>query len=197
MSCVKSENGVVLCDLCNQRASLPCSKCKMAWYCSKEHQKADMKLHRRKCLGIQTWRKAEQLTESNGEDYVLRDFLQTQAEFVVENLYKYGYCIIDNFHGDELSREILSEVKQLDHQGQFHDGQLVASNGNGSTLNKKIREDRITWVEGKEDNCVAISLHMTTVDTLIRHCNGLIKEYDVQHRTKVGKLTCFYDILSL
>ena len=41
----------MLCDYCNQEASITCSGCRLASYCGTEHRKNDWKLHRRKCLG--------------------------------------------------------------------------------------------------------------------------------------------------
>lgn len=119
-----------------------------------------------------------------------KDLLQTsqQAKYVVETLRKQGYCFLDDYHGEDIARTILSEVKDLHHRQKFTDGQLVSSNGNGSMLNKKIRDDKITWVDGKEENCATISFHMARVNALIRECNGLIEEYDIEHRTKVGFL---------
>lgn len=117
------------------------------------------------------------------------DFLQNrfieQAKYVVETLRKQGYCYLDKFHGGDIALNILSEVKNLHQREKFTDGELVSSNGNGSMLNKKIRDDKIAWIDGKEENCETISFHMTTVNALIRHCNALIEEYDIEHRTKV------------
>lgn len=131
----------------------------------------------------------EQFTDTrprvNG--YEVADLLQTrqQAKYVVETLREQGYCYIDDFHGEDKARKILGEVKELHHREKFTDGALVSSNGNGSMLNKKIRDDKITWVDGKEENCATISFHMMRVNSLIRECNALIDEYDIEHRTKV------------
>lgn len=129
------------------------------------------------------------------------DFLQNrfieQAKYVVETLRKQGYCYLDKFHGEDIALNILSEVKNLHQREKFTDGELVSSNGNGSMLNKKIRDDKIAWIDGKEENCETISFHMTTVNALIRHCNALIEEYDIEHRTKAmvacypGQGTCY------
>ena len=84
-------------------------------------------------------------------------------------------------------------MKSLHQDRKFTDGELVSSNGNGSTLNKKIRDDKIAWIDGKEDNCETISYHMNAVNLLIRHCNALIEEYDIEHRTKVRLFLSFCD----
>ena len=116
--------------------------------------------------------------------YEVMNLYQT-AKYVVESLRKRGFCYLDGFHGEDIAMKILGEVKDLHHREKFTDGQLVCSNGNGSVSNKKIRDDKITWVDGKEENCGTISYHMARVNALIRECNGLIEEYEIEHRTKV------------
>ena len=98
---------------------------------------------------------------------------------------------MDDFHGDDIARKILSEVRSLHQDHKFTDGQLVPSNGNGSTLIKKIRDDKIAWIDGKEDNGETLSYHMNAVTLLIRHCNTFIEEYDIEHRTKVRLFLSF------
>lgn len=123
----------------------------------------------------------------NGYDVMdlLQNSYHDQAKFIVETLKKQGYCYLDDFHGEDTATKILGEVKELHHRQRFTDGQLVSSNGNGSMLNKKIRDDKIAWIDGKEENCTTISFHMARVNALVRECNGLIEEYDIEHRTKV------------
>lgn len=198
MSCVKSSNRNMLCDLCNEKAVTRCPYCKTAQYCGAEHRKSDFKLHKKKCMGLPSVEKEQQF-RLNG--YTPMDLLPNRfferAEFVVDTLRKQGYCYLDDFHGEDIALKILSEVKNLHQREKFTDGELVSSNGNGSMLNKKIRDDKIAWIDGKEENCQAISHHMTTVNTLIRFCNGLIEEYDIEHRTKAmvacypGQGTCY------
>ena len=184
MSCLNPSGKKMLCDLCNQEASITCSHCRIARYCCKEHRKRDWRLHRRKCLGQQTHLNGSRVDKYDDMD-LIQNGISEQATYVVERLRKRGYCYIDGFHGEGVAMEILSEVKLLHQRQKFTDGELVSSSGNGSTLNKKIRDDKITWVDGKEDNCDTISFHMNTVNALIRKCNDLIEEYEIEHRTKV------------
>lgn len=58
-------------------------------------------------------------------------------------------------------------------------------NGNGSMLNKKIWDDKIVWIDGKEENCVIILFYMVRVNVLVCECNGFIEEYDIEYRIKV------------
>ncbi|XP_020600653.1 hypoxia-inducible factor prolyl hydroxylase-like isoform X1 [Orbicella faveolata] len=196
MSCVKSSSNNMLCELCNEKAAITCQHCRVAQYCCVEHRKSDSKLHRKKCLGLSTMGQQEHFRDSrprlNG--YEVMDLLQIsyhdQAKAVVETLKKQGYCYLDDFHGEDIARKILGEVKELHHRQRFTDGQLVSSNGNGSMLNKKIRDDKIAWIDGKEENCATISFHMARVNALVRECNGLIDEYDIEHRTK-AMVACY------
>lgn len=181
----------MLCELCNEKAAIPCQHCRVVQYCCVEHRKSDSKLHRKKCLGLSTTGQQEHFRDSrprlNGYKVMDRqNSYHDQAKYVVETLEKQGYCYVDDFHGEDIARNILAEVKQLHHQKKFTDGQLVSSNGNGSMLNKTIRDDKIAWVDGKEENCATISFHMARVNSLVRECNGLIAEYDIEHRTKVS-----------
>lgn len=201
MSCVKSSNSNMLCDLCNEKAVTRCPHCKIAQYCGPEHRKSDLKLHKKRCMGLPSVEQERQFRETNLNGYTQIDLLQNRfyerAKYVVDTLRKQGYCYLDDFHGEVTALSILSEVKNLHQREKFTDGELVSSNGNGSMLNKKIRDDKIAWIDGKEENCQTISHHMTTVNTLIRYCNGLIDEYDIEHRTKAmvacypGQGTCY------
>lgn len=194
MSCVNSSGRKMVCDLCNEEASITCTHCRIARYCCTDHRKRDWRLHRRKCLGQQSTVPDAYLNGSKVNRYDVTDSLQNgfsnQAVYVVETLRKQGYCYIDDFHGEDLARSILGEVKTLHQRQKFADGELVSSNGNGSTLNKKIRDDKITWVDGKEENCETISYHMNVVNLLIRKCNELIDEYEIEHRTK-AMVACY------
>jgi hypothetical protein len=38
------------CGVCAQPATARCTKCKAVWYCSKEHQKLDWKIHKQTCI---------------------------------------------------------------------------------------------------------------------------------------------------
>ncbi|XP_078344309.1 prolyl hydroxylase EGLN3-like isoform X2 [Oculina patagonica] len=191
MSCLKPSGTNMLCDLCNQKAAITCPYCRVAQYCCVEHRKSDSKLHRKKCLGYTMLGQEGQFTDTrprvNGYE---SPGLLLEAKYVVETLREQGYCYIDDFHGEDTARKILGEVKVLHQREKFTDGQLVSSNGNGSMLNKKIRDDKITWVDGKEENCATISFHMMRVNALIRECNALIEEYDIEHRTK-AMVACY------
>ena len=190
MSCLKSSSNNMLCELCNEKAAITCQHCRVAQYCCVEHRKSDSKLHRKKCLGLSTMGQEhfrDSRSRLNGYEVVdrIQTYYHDQAKAIVETLKKQGYCYVDDFHGEDTARKILGEVKELHHCQRFTDGQLVSSNGNGSMLNKKIRDDKIAWIDGKEENCATISFHMARVNALVRECNGLIEEYDIEHRTKV------------
>ena len=194
MSYLNSRGSKMLCDLCNEEASITCTHCRIARYCCTEHRKSDWRLHRRKCMGQPNAGRESHFNDSRVNSHEVVDWLHNsiseQAKSVVETLRKQGFCYVDDFHGEEIAMKILSEVKSLHDRQKFTDGELVSSNGNGSTLNKKIRDDKIAWVDGKEENCETISYHMNAVNSLMRQCNTLIDEYEIEHRTKVRVVLC-------
>ncbi|KAI2521806.1 egl-9 family hypoxia inducible factor 1, partial [Homo sapiens] len=71
--------------------------------------------------------------------------------------------------------------------GKFTDGQLVSQKSDSS---KDIRGDKITWIEGKEPGCETIGLLMSSMDDLIRHCNGKLGSYKINGRTK-AMVACY------
>nr|XP_045378503.1 egl nine homolog 1 [Camelus bactrianus] len=94
---------------------------------------------------------------------------------------KHGICVVDDFLGKETGQQIGDEVRALHDTGKFTDGQLVSQKSDSS---KDIRGDKITWIEGKEPGCETIGLLMSSMDDLIRHCNGKLGNYKINGRTK-------------
>lgn len=109
------------------------------------------------------------------------------TDYIVPCMNKHGICVVDNFLGDEIGRNILKDVKALYLTGGFTDGQLVSQRSDSS---KDIRGDKITWVEGKEPGCERISFLMSRMDDLIRHCNGKLGNYRINGRTK-AMVACY------
>ncbi|XP_020903381.1 egl nine homolog 1 [Exaiptasia diaphana] len=120
------------------------------------------------------------------------------ADFVCYELNKNGFCILNDFLSVTASESILHEVITLDNTGIFKDGQLsggLTSSENAEKYSeKKIRGDRITWVEGKEHNVNNIrEIYMSKVDDLVLQCNGTSRKlggYDIQGRTK-AMVACY------
>ncbi|EPY81944.1 hypothetical protein CB1_000692017 [Camelus ferus] len=98
---------------------------------------------------------------------------------------KHGICVVDDFLGKETGQQIGDEVRALHDTGKFTDGQLVSQKSDSS---KDIRGDKITWIEGKEPGCETIGLLMSSMDDLIRHCNGKLGNYKINGRTKLAML---------
>ncbi|XP_074627854.1 prolyl hydroxylase EGLN3-like isoform X2 [Acropora palmata] len=198
MSSINRTENTMRCDLCSERAFITCTRCKIARYCCPDHRKEDWKFHQRRCQGRTEQRSSGQESYPNGSrvngEIVSTDSFQNdvseQAIRVVATLRKQGYCYIDDFHGETTAKNILNEVKNLHQRQKFTDGELVSSNGNGSTLNKKIRDDKIAWVDGREKHCETISYHMNVVNSLIRKCNEFVEEYEIEHRTK-AMVACY------
>lgn len=205
MNCPTKGRKGMLCDLCEQtvpekaKERFKCVRCK-AKYCSKEHQKVASKFHHRNCKSQETTpalpspvgkaltglpiTRVEESTGLLDHPTNLNQNLHI-AKYVVENLNKHGHCVLDNFHGEDIARTILNEVKTLHAYGSFKDGQLQSTTGHG-TSNRKIREDVITWKNGTEDGCDAIAYHMSITDALLQLCNYFIKENEIENRSPVS-----------
>lgn len=207
MNCPTKSPKSILCDLCEQavpeknKGRYKCTRCK-ARYCSKEHLKTASKFHHRKCslsqedktsLPLPVGSVQASLPFNCGEEAVglwnhSKNMNQNLhiAKYVVESLTKNGHCILDHFHGENISKNILNEVQSLHSKGSFKDGQLQSMTGQG-TANRKIREDEIIWLNGEEDGCSAIAHHMSITDALLQLCNYFIKANDIENRSPVRK----------
>ncbi|XP_058552124.1 egl nine homolog 1 isoform X3 [Neofelis nebulosa] len=109
--------------------------------------------------------------------------LKLALEYIVPCMNKHGICVVDDFLGKETGQQIGDEVRALHDTGKFTDGQLVSQKSDSS---KDIRGDKITWIEGKEPGCETIGRLMSSMDDLIRHCNGKLGNYKINGRTKVS-----------
>ncbi|XP_049645617.1 egl nine homolog 1 isoform X1 [Suncus etruscus] len=113
--------------------------------------------------------------------------LKLALEYIVPCMNKHGICVVDDFLGKETGMQIGDEVRALHDTGRFTDGQLVSQKRDSS---KDIRGDKITWIEGKEPGCETIGLLMSSMDDLIRHCNGKLGNYKINGRTK-AMVACY------
>ncbi|XP_036775113.2 egl nine homolog 1 isoform X1 [Manis pentadactyla] len=113
--------------------------------------------------------------------------LKLAVEYIVPCMNKHGICVVDDFLGKETGQQIGDEVRALHDTGKFTDGQLVSQKSDSS---KDIRGDKITWIEGKEPGCETIGLLMSSMDDLIRHCNGKLGNYKINGRTK-AMVACY------
>ena len=103
-------------------------------------------------------------------------------DYVTKCLNDYGICVVDNFLGYDRGVKVLQDVKHLQSDGIFRDGELVSQSG----APKKIRGDVITWVEGTEPHCFNIQHLIVYLDKLIMKCNGRLGQNHINGRTKVG-----------
>uniref|UniRef100_A0A7N8XQI4 hypoxia-inducible factor-proline dioxygenase n=1 Tax=Mastacembelus armatus TaxID=205130 RepID=A0A7N8XQI4_9TELE len=191
------------CELCGKMENLlKCGRCRISFYCSKEHQKQHWKKHKLICKEADKAQISKQKPEqtppsgdekdgssnsatSNGQTNSSPQKLATEC--VVPCMSKHGICVVDNFLGAEIGQGILDNVKALHKTGRFTDGQLVSQKSDSS---KDIRGDKITWIEGKEAGCEKIRFLMSRMDDLIRHCNGKLGNYTINGRTK-AMVACY------
>lgn len=104
------------------------------------------------------------------------------ADYVVKCLNDYGICVVDNFMSSEKCSHIFEEVKFLDNSGAMQDGELVTK----LNIDRKVRGDKITWIEKGHPNFPCIGNLIQRLDSLILACNGKLGRYSVNGRTKVS-----------
>lgn len=187
------------CELCGKMENLlKCGRCRISFYCSKEHQKQHWKKHKLTCreadrtkIVPQTPQQLEKpadpkLISSETDSSNTKPKPQTQklaTEYIIPCMNKHGICVVDNFLGEDIGLSILEDVKALHQTGKFTDGQLVSQKSDSS---RDIRGDQITWIEGKEPGCEKIRFLMSRMDDLVRNCNGKLGNYSINGRTKVS-----------
>lgn len=118
------------------------------------------------------------------------DDLEEMCYNVIKDLTDYGLCVLDNFLGAQLGRNILKEVLQIEREGLFRDGQLVSTKGKNKEELKTIRGDQICWVHGKEVHYPNIGYLVNQVDFVIMKANkmpnnGKLGQFNINGRTKV------------
>ncbi|XP_038616763.1 egl nine homolog 1 [Tachyglossus aculeatus] len=214
-----SERDRQYCELCGKMENLlRCARCRSSFYCSKEHQRQDWKKHKLICGHGGPAEQppptapppapappppppAAAAAASSGPDEPVYPpggprpngqtkplpALKLALEYIVPCMNKHGICVVDDFLGRETGQRIGDEVRALRDTGRFTDGQLVSQKSDSS---KDIRGDKITWIEGKEPGCRAIGRLMSSMDDLIRHCNGKLGNYKINGRTK-AMVACY------
>ncbi|XP_016104739.1 egl nine homolog 1-like [Sinocyclocheilus grahami] len=188
------------CELCGKMENLlKCGRCRISFYCSKEHQKQHWKKHKLTCREAdktktvpQTPHQLEKTTDPDRKELITgsseADSSTTKpqthklaTEYIVPCMNKHGICVVDNFLGEDIGLSILEDVRALQQTGKFTDGQLVSQKSDST---KDIRGDQITWIEGKEPGCDKICFLMSRMDDLVRNCNGKLGNYSINGRTK-------------
>lgn len=166
-----------------------CSRCKYIWYCNRDCQRSDWKVHKMICT------KVKEVPNSLSNAFQIDS--AKIADFACNELNKNGFCILNDFLPVTTAESILHEVTTLENTGIFKDGQLsgglTSSEDAEKYSEKRIRGDRITWVEGNEPNVASIREHMSKVDNLVLQCNGASRKlggYDIQGRTK-AMVACY------
>ncbi|XP_073776453.1 egl nine homolog 1 isoform X4 [Danio rerio] len=186
------------CELCGKMENLlKCGRCRISFYCSKEHQKEHWKKHKLTCREADKHNTVPQTQQqhpktahpeknnlicSSEADLKAKPHTQKLAtDYIIPCMNKHGICVVDNFLGEDMGLSILEDVKALHQTGKFTDGQLVSQKSDSS---KDIRGDKITWIEGKEPGCEKICFLMSRMDDLVRNCNGKLGNYIINGRTK-------------
>ncbi|KAK7149055.1 hypothetical protein R3I93_013151 [Phoxinus phoxinus] len=195
------------CELCGKMENLlKCGRCRISFYCSKDHQKQHWKKHKLTCREAENTKIVAQTphllekpadptlftrsesseTDSSNTKHKPQT-LKLATEYIIPCMNKHGICVVDNFLGEDIGLSILDDVKALHQAGKFTNGQLVSQKSDSS---KDIRGDKITWIEGKEPGCENICFLMSRMDDLVRNCNGNLGNYTINGRTK-AMVACY------
>ena len=171
-----------------------CSRCRSVVYCSKDCQKSHWKAHKPNCKPPLKTIPAKEKPKFPQPD---RKDLESIARFACSALKETYFSVIDDVFEDEKALDIFNEVIQLHNSGVFQDGQLsggnTASDKEQKFTEKRIRGDKITWLEGNEKHAPNIVKLIDFVDTLVIHCNNLpdgIQEYRIEGRAK-AMVACY------
>ncbi|CAG7730512.1 unnamed protein product [Allacma fusca] len=115
---------------------------------------------------------------------------------VINDMDKYGVCVVDNLLGEERGGQVFDEVQSLYTSGAFKDGQLVKKQKEGMQEGSRtIRGDKITWVDGKEPFCEHIAVLISLIDSIVMGANkfknnGKLGCYTIRERTK-AMIACY------
>ncbi|KAI9560661.1 hypoxia-inducible factor prolylhydroxylase [Daphnia sinensis] len=120
------------------------------------------------------------------------EWMSQICQYVVRDLEKYGICVVDNFMGKERAEAIHRSVVSMYDSGVFVEGETVSSS---LETTKKVRSDKITWVDGSESNCTNIAVLISTIDTIIMNAirmkgNGQLGQRTIGGRTK-AMIACY------
>ncbi|CAK9301620.1 unnamed protein product [Gordionus sp. m RMFG-2023] len=102
--------------------------------------------------------------------------LQELLNYVTNCLNSYGLCVLDNFLGYILAKEVQKEVNSIINLQPFVEGQVLSTN-------PSIRGDKITWVEGDEKYCYFIRNYIKKVDSIVYECKTDLAK-NISGRTK-------------
>lgn len=118
---------------------------------------------------------------------------------VVQDMNRFGLCVVNNFLGLEKGLLVLNEVLKIYDAGMFKNGQLVSNKAGPKNL-RQIRGDEITWVDGRERFCENIGRLISKVDAIIMRANkmannGKMGNYKINNRTKVKNFNYIFQKL--
>ncbi|ODM95551.1 Egl nine 1 [Orchesella cincta] len=126
-----------------------------------------------------------------------RNWIVEVCKQIIQDMDRYGVCVIDNLLGEARGTAILKEVQMMYSTGAFTDGQLVkgANNTEGPSASQLIRGDKITWVDGREPNCRNIAVLMKLLDNLVIGANSIVNSgklggYSIRERSK-AMVACY------
>ena len=210
------------CIICSKATELKrCGRCKVVFYCSRQHQIQDWSNHKMTCSILQKRNqntptsqssKTEVKTESENDFYEFDqrplhvstfdkppnyDPLEL-SKFAHKKLKVNGFCVIDGILSDSECKNVKGEIIQMCSSGFLKTGKLAGGKTSGieeqKVVNENIRSDQMAWLDEKEaDSFPHISdLVRTKMDVIVAGLNMYSEgEYCVQGKTKVFVLRLF------
>lgn len=119
------------------------------------------------------------------------------ANHIAKYLRQDSHCVVNDLLPVNAARAIHGEVEKLHESGSFIDGPL--SGGKSSSEDskiyseKKIRSDKITWLQGTENeypNICRLMQHMDSIAQMLKGCQQIQDECHVFGRTK-AMVACY------
>ncbi|XP_067941827.1 prolyl hydroxylase EGLN3-like [Watersipora subatra] len=126
--------------------------------------------------------------------HITHTWIMKMADTLISCLNKYGIAVVDKLLGLELGEKILEEAMLLHDRHLMHDGQTIAPTAEGESsegqTRTKYRLDKISWVDGLEEDCLNIGTLVTLIDSIMQHVGAKLTQYNVKGRTK-AMVACY------
>ncbi|XP_014679770.1 PREDICTED: egl nine homolog 3-like [Priapulus caudatus] len=113
---------------------------------------------------------------------------QMLVRYVVETMLQHGVCVVDSFLGNGRGDDVLAEMRRLQASGVFTDGQVV-----GSRRSKRIRGDKISWLDGTEKHAPRVAHLLAMLDAIMLRVGRVLHEVNgtrISGRSK-AMLACY------
>ncbi|WAR18974.1 EGLN1-like protein [Mya arenaria] len=117
------------------------------------------------------------------------------ANIAMNTLNHKGYCVIDGLFAKKHLSNAQTDINKCMDSNRFRAGQLNGGRTSGEedklVVNAEIRNDKIMWLEGNEEDMPGICRIVSKMDDIITEMNHfLVNKYDISGRTK-AMVACY------